>query len=155
MPVFEYTFTVKAPLAAVSDFHHDTRVLKLLTPPPIFVQIHHFEPLGEGSLAEFTLWFGPFPVRWTAIHSDVSQNGFTDSQVRGPLQFWQHTHRFTSLSPDVTQVNEHIEYEHPRGLRGLFSRLLFGRPALKMLFTARARITRRHVERQAAVVEGT
>ena len=63
MPVFDYKFTVDAPATAVSNFHHDTRILKKLSPPPIFVQIHRFEPLGEGSKAEFTLWFGPLPLR--------------------------------------------------------------------------------------------
>jgi hypothetical protein len=28
MPVFDYKFTVNAPLTAVSNFHHDTRILK-------------------------------------------------------------------------------------------------------------------------------
>jgi ligand-binding SRPBCC domain-containing protein len=150
MPTFDYSFTVDAPLTAVSAFHHDTRVLKMLTPPPIFVQVHQFEPLGEGSRAEFTMWFGPFPVRWVAIHSDVSQNGFTDTQQRGPLKSWQHTHRFTAVAPTVTRVHEHIEYEHDRGLRGLVSRLLFAKPGLYFLFTARKLITRRRLRRQAA-----
>ena len=32
MPVFDYSFTVDAPLEAVRDFHHDTSALKKLTP---------------------------------------------------------------------------------------------------------------------------
>ena len=64
MAVFKYSFTVDAPLVKVSDFHRDTSVLKVLTPPPIIAQIHSYEPLGEGSVARFTLWFGPIPIRW-------------------------------------------------------------------------------------------
>jgi ligand-binding SRPBCC domain-containing protein len=45
MSTFDYKFTVNAPVTAVSNFHHDTRILKKLSPPPIFVQIHRFEPL--------------------------------------------------------------------------------------------------------------
>lgn len=145
---FDYKFTVTAPLTAVSRFHHDTRILKKLTPPPIFVQIHHFEPLAEGSLAEFTLWFGPLPVRWQAVHSNVSSAGFTDTQVSGPLQHWAHTHRFTAVTPHVTQVHEHIAYAHHDGLHGLLSRLLFARPGLYLLFTARKFLTRWHVRHQ-------
>lgn len=77
MPTFTYTFVVNAPLTAVAAFHHDTRILKKLTPPPIFVQIHRYEPLGDGSEAEFTLWFGPLPVRWLAVHLEVGEHGFT------------------------------------------------------------------------------
>ena len=48
MPVFDYSFTVDAPLAAVRDFHHDTSALKRLTPPTTIVQLHSIEPLAEG-----------------------------------------------------------------------------------------------------------
>jgi ligand-binding SRPBCC domain-containing protein len=147
MPIFNYSFTVKAPLAQVSDFHHNTAVLKLLTPPPIFAQIHAFEPLGEGSKARFTLWFGPVPIQWEAVHNNVDQNGFTDTQVRGPLKRWHHTHRFIAINDSTTSVDEHIEYEHHAGLKGLVSRLLFSRLALIFLFTARMLITRRHLQR--------
>jgi ligand-binding SRPBCC domain-containing protein len=149
MPAFDYTFTVNAPLTAVSDFHRDTRILKKLTPPPIFVQIHQFEPLGEGSVAEFTMWFGPLPLRWQAVHSDVGPHGFTDTQAQGPLRYWQHTHRFTAVSDSQTQIHEHIEYDYGYGLWGLFTHLLFNRPGLCALFTARKLLTRWHL-RQAS-----
>lgn len=148
MPTFDYIFTVDAPLQAVSDFHHDTSVLKTLTPPPIFAQVHKFEPLGEGSTAEFTLWFGPLPLRWRAVHSNVSVNGFTDTQVSGPLKSWEHTHRFTAVSPTTTRVHEHIAYSHHPGLKGVLTRLLFAKPGLTFLFTARKFITRWHLSRQ-------
>lgn len=147
MPTFDYTFTVPAPLSAVRDFHHDTGVLKTLTPPPIFVQIHSYEPLGEGSRADFTMWLGPLPLRWKAVHSDVSEDGFTDTQVKGPLKSWRHTHRFTPLSETVTEINEHIQYEHNSGLKGLFSRLFFSKPGLQFLFAARKRITAGSLQR--------
>lgn len=145
MATFDYTFTVDAPLMAVSAFHHDTRVLKKLTPPPMIIRVHKFEPLGEGSIGEFTLWLGPIPLHWRAVHSDVSENGFTDTQEKGPMKFWQHTHRFTAVSPTKTQVHEHIEYEYASGLQGLLTRLLFNKPGLLYLFTARKLITRRAV----------
>ena len=147
MPEFKHSFTVDAPVAAVASFHGDTSALKQLTPLPIIAQIHAFEPLGEGSQADFTLWFGPFPVRWQAVHSDVGPYGFTDTQMRGPLKSWQHTHRFTPDGPDRTRVDDHIVYEHDSGMRGLVSRLLFARPGLLYLFTARKLLTRRGVAR--------
>ncbi len=150
MPTFDYTFTVNAPLEVVSAFHHDTRVLKTLTPPPIFAQIHSFEPLGEGSLADFTLWFGPLPVHWVARHSNVSVNGFTDTQVDGPLKSWAHTHRFSAVDATTTRVHEHIEYEYADGLAGIANRLMFGKLGLIGLFTARKLITRRKVRQMMA-----
>ncbi len=147
---FKHSFTVDAPVAAVAAFHHDTRVLKQLTPLPILARIQEFEPLAEGSNARFTLWFGPVPVQWHAVHSDVSLNGFTDTQVSGPLKSWRHTHRFVPIDANRTRVEDHIVYEYDTGLRGLAGRLLFTRPGLLYLFTARKLLTRRGVARLAA-----
>lgn len=147
MPEFHHSFTVDAPLAAVRDFHHDTSALRQLTPPPIIARIHHFEPLTEGSRAEFTLWFGPLPLRWLAVHSDVGPDDFTDTQIRGPLKSWRHIHRFTALAPERTRVDDRVIYEHHSGPRGLLTRLLFARPGLLYLFTMRKLLTRRGVAR--------
>lgn len=143
MPTFNYSFTVAAPRPAVTAFHHDTRVLKRLSPPPLFVQLHRFEPLAENAEASFTMWFGPIPLRWRAVHTDVGPGGFTDTQLSGPLARWQHRHRFTALDDRRTQVDEEIRYEHAPGPRGLFTRLFFNRPALTLLFTYRQLVTRR------------
>lgn len=150
MPRFDFYFTVSAPLTAVHDFHHDTRILKKLSPPPLFVQIHSFEPLAEGSRAEFTLWFGPLPLRWTAVHHHVGPHGFTDRQEKGPLKSWEHTHRFTAVDAHTTRVHERIVYEHSPGRGGWLSRLLFNKPGLYLLFTARKWLTRYHLRHAAA-----
>ena len=141
---FDYHFTAPAPLAAVAAFHHDASALPRLTPPPILVQLHRVEPLANGSLADFTLWFGPLPVRWVAVHSQVDPlNGFTDTQQAGPLKFWRHTHRFEALDANTTRVSEHVDYEHRAGWRGWLSRVLYNRLALRCLFFYRAWATRR------------
>lgn len=146
MPTFATSFTVNAPLAEVAAFHDDTSALKKLNPPPILVQLHRVDPLGEGSVSEFTLWMGPLPIRWRAVHSDVGPHGFTDTQESGPLAYWKHTHSFAAVDDNTTRVSEHIEYRYAPGLKGQFSRLLFGKPGLTFLFAWRAWATRRAVE---------
>ena len=91
----------------------------------------------------FTLWFGPLPVRWHARHSAVGPNGFTDTQISGPMRSWVHTHRFTPLNDKQTEVSEHIVLEHHAGWRGWLSRLLFAPPGLRVLFAYRRWVTRR------------
>jgi ligand-binding SRPBCC domain-containing protein len=147
---FRHSFVVDAPVEVVAAFHADTSALKRLTPLPIIAQLHEYEPLANGSRARFTLWFGPIPVRWHAVHSDVSTTGFTDTQVSGPLRSWQHTHRFVPLGPAQTRVDDTILYEHHTGWRGLLSRMLFSHPGLLYLFTARKLLTRRGVGRLVA-----
>jgi len=150
MPIFDYTFTVNAPLTKVVEFHHDSRILKRLTPFPIIMQVHKFEPLGEGSISDFTLWLGPLPVHWVAVHSNVDfSRGFTDTQQQGPFQVWRHTHTFTPEDENITRMSEHIEYEHFPGWRGLLSRLVFPKVGLYFTFTYRKIVTRRAVERNS------
>jgi ligand-binding SRPBCC domain-containing protein len=147
MAEFHYSFLVKAPVTRVAQFHHDTRALKRLTPPPIIAQIHYVEPLAENSVAEFTLWFGPLPIRWKAVHTAVDMlHGFTDVQQEGPLKYWAHTHTFIPVNAGITKVREHIEFEHHSGIRGLLSRLLFPHIGLVMLFSYRKWMTRRFLE---------
>jgi len=142
MPVFDFRFRVEAPLEAVREFHKDTRALKRLTPPPTLVQIHSVEPLGEGSVSQFTLWVGPLPLVWTAVHRDVSERGFTDVQSAGPARRWEHTHRFIPIDANTTEIHEHIEFEHQSGGWGLVTRMLFAYPNLLLMFTYRKWVTR-------------
>ncbi len=148
MPIFNFSFTVNAPLESVAAFHADTRALKTLNPPGVIVQLHRVDPMAEGSISEFTLWMGPIPVRWRAVHSAIGPNGFTDTQASGPLKFWRHTHRFTVLDEHTTQIHEQIEYEFQPGWRGLFARILFGRLGLLALFTYRKLATRRVLKKE-------
>jgi ligand-binding SRPBCC domain-containing protein len=150
MPVFDYIFTVAAPLESVRDFHRDTSALKRLTPPPALVQLHAIQPLAEGSVSTFTLWVGPLPLRWTAVHRDVSDRGFTDVQRSGPAAKWEHTHTFVPLDEGRTEIREHIEFEHKPGVWGLVTRLLFSKPNLVLMFAYRKWVTRRHLRNAVA-----
>jgi ligand-binding SRPBCC domain-containing protein len=153
MQTFTYEFTVAAPVVAVAAFHGSTDVLKKLSPPPMFVQIHSFGAMTDGMIADFTLWLGPIPLHWRAEHSNVTQFGFTDTQIEGPLQTWQHTHNFVPDGPDSTIVRERIVYSHPPGLKGVFTRLLFGKPGLHFLFSYRKRVTRKSVNQLLATAQ--
>lgn len=143
MPVFDFKFTVNANVTAVANFHRDTSALKMLTPPPTIVQLHEIQPLANGSVSKFTLWVGPLPLRWTAVHRDCTDRGFTDVQQSGPAKKWEHTHSFVPISGSVTEIQEHVEYEHKPGLWGLITRLLFAKPNLWVMFMYRRWVTRR------------
>lgn len=148
MKIFSHSFRVKAPIMAVADFHSSTTALKRLTPFPVIVQIHHLEPLGEGSIAEFTMWFGPFPVRWKARHVNVDPlHGFTDIQDKGPMLHWQHTHSFTSITNEITEIQDRIEYEYPLGWKRLWTGLLYAPIMLRFLFLYRSWVTKKATQK--------
>jgi ligand-binding SRPBCC domain-containing protein len=142
MQSFDYSFSVEASLDAVLGFHADTRALVKLNAPFVIVRLHRIDPMAEGSISEFTLWMGPIPICWRAVHSNVSSHGFTDTQEDGPMAFWQHTHTFEAIDDNMTRIHEQIIYEHPTGWRGLLTRVLFGRLGLMSLFTYRKWATR-------------
>ncbi len=148
MATYAHRFVVRAPLAAVATFHADSHALRRLTPPPVFVQFHQVGPLSEGSVAEFTLWLGPLPIYWVARHTHFDPlRGFTDNMVRGPLAHCVHRHDFVPLGPELTAVEDHMDYAYLPGLRGLRGRLLMSPFSLPILFAFRSFVTRRTVER--------
>jgi uncharacterized protein (TIGR01777 family) len=143
---FRRSFLVKADIDAVAEYHRNTGVLRRLTPWPIRVQFQHVEPVREGSVANFTLWFGPIPVRWSARHYDVDpQVGFTDDLVAGPFVSWVHRHRFTAQANGTVQVFDDIQAELGRGgVSWLISRFMWA--TLPILFAFRAWRTRKDLE---------
>ncbi len=150
---FRHRFSVRASQAAVAAFHADPRVLRTITPLPIIVQFHHVEPIGEGTTVDFTLWFGPVPVRWTARHSRIrGHQGFVDEQVRGPFKRWIHEHRFEPTNSGNIEVVDEIDAQlraHPWwGLVGVMMWI-----TLPILFAYRAWQTRRHLERRPSAAE--
>ena len=83
----------------------------------------HGKNMGQ---LEFVLWFGPLPVRWTALHEPGPiDTSFQDRMLRGPLDIWVHQHIFREV-PGGVELTDHLEYQHHEGLRGICSRLLFG-----------------------------
>ena len=93
MARFSWVTRVRAPIDAVAAFHALPRVIRRLTPPVVPMTTHRMDALAEGSVSEFTLWFGPLPVRWTALHLGVDRHaGFTDIQIAGPFRSWIHHH---------------------------------------------------------------
>ncbi len=143
MSTFEHSFVVNASVAEVARFHGAAEAFRSLVPPGMLLQIHLQEPLANDSINEFTMWMGPIPVYWKAVHSNVGPTGFTDTQAAGPIRSWVHCHTFERVSDRETAVVDRIEYQHYTGWRGVRSQLLFSRIGLRFLFAWRAWATRR------------
>jgi|GEM_PF-200524 len=150
MSLFQHRFTVQASLEEVAAFHESPEAFRRLVPPGMFLQVHRQDDLANQSVNEFTMWMGPIPVYWKAVHSDVTETGFVDTQADGPMRSWVHRHRYERTDDDQTLVIDHIEYEHHSGWRGIRSRLLFTPFGLKLLFTWRKWATRRTVAAMSA-----
>lgn len=107
--IFTNSFQVHAPLVQVAEFHARSANMAAITPPPVIVRIHQApQLLSEGDEMAFTLWIGPFPVRWRALISNVTATGFIDHQIAGPFEKWEHHHKFNPVDKTTTQVNDEI-----------------------------------------------
>lgn len=144
---YEHRFRVGAPVAAVAEFHSRAASMAAITPPPLIVRVQRAPArLGEGDEMAFTMWAGPLPLRWVARIEDVSPEGFTDRQVRGPFREWQHRHAFVRVADDVTEVVDRVDASLKR-------HVLWGPVGLAMwiglpvLFAYRGWKTRRLLER--------
>lgn len=106
---FEQRFRVRAPLAAVADFHSQAESMAAITPPFIPVQMQHAPSrLREGGEMAFTMWLGPLPVRWRALVHKVSPTGFSDRQLDGPFREWVHRHSFIAVDDHTTEVVDEV-----------------------------------------------
>ena len=131
--VFRHEFTVAAPRAEVTHFHRRRQSLVEITPPPMVVQIQAGpEILSSGDELRFTLWLGPFPIRWHAAIEAVSDEDFADRQISGPFAHWVHRHTFLASGESLTTVRDEIEYAYKRHLVwGVVGRLfVLGLPVL-------------------------
>ncbi len=71
---YHHTFRVKAPQAAVAEFHSRSASMPAITPPPMIVRVHAAPArLASGDEMDFTLWAGPVPLRWVARIEDASE----------------------------------------------------------------------------------
>jgi ligand-binding SRPBCC domain-containing protein len=131
--IYRHSFIVPAPVQDVAEFHARSASMGEITPPPVIVKIQRApECLAEGDEMRFTLWLGPVPVHWLARIEGVSPTGFTDQQVQGPFERWEHRHSFVTVDQNSTRVDDEVTYtirRHPWwGLVGLGMAL--GLPAL-------------------------
>lgn len=78
------------------DWHGGDGVVQRLTPPWIaYDKLRRHGGLEKGATTSLTLKAGPLSVPWRSVHTACVQGrGFTDTMVKGPFAFFEHTHRF-------------------------------------------------------------
>lgn len=144
---FSHRFQVRASLAEVAAFHSASSALKDITPPLVIMRVHAApETMTKGDETDFTMWLGPFPIRFVARIEEFGETGFVDRQMRGPFKTWVHTHSFVAIEEDLTEVQDDIEATFGGGWYDRLSSFLmwFGLP---ILFAFRGWKTRRLLEK--------
>jgi ligand-binding SRPBCC domain-containing protein len=104
--------------------------LSLLDPP---------DRLGPGVCV--SLRIAPFlvPIEWKIEVIDWRPpHTFTDVQVEGPFQLWEHTHELVA-APGGTEVRDLIRYRLPGGVVVRSLGAVVNRPVLRSLLAYRTR----------------
>jgi ligand-binding SRPBCC domain-containing protein len=109
---YRHRFKVNSVLSKVAEFHTQSINMAALTPAPILIRMQEAPAVvREGDEMAFTLWLGPLPLRWLLRIEEVSTNGFTDRQLRGPFKAWVHRHKYRATDEEWTEVVDEIELE--------------------------------------------
>jgi ligand-binding SRPBCC domain-containing protein len=107
-------------LSAVFDFFSRPENLERLTPPWLRFRILTPPPttMRPGAIISYALRVRGIPVRWlTEIESWNPPYEFVDIQVKGPYQYWRHTHGFAEVDGG-TRISDDVQYALPFGPLG-------------------------------------
>lgn len=126
------------------DFFSSAKNLAVITPPElnfnILSQVDGKE-ISEGMLIDYILkpLFG-VPVKWKTEISKVKKHQmFTDRQLKGPYQTWEHTHTFIQKDNGVIMTDE-LKYKLPFGFIGNIVHSLIVRKKIIDIFNYRRQI---------------
>jgi ligand-binding SRPBCC domain-containing protein len=120
MPLLEASVSIGCTADRAFDFLTKTANLLHLVPDELRLSVINAPPqLALGSRMEFQiLAFGP-PQNVTYEITDYSRpDRFTETQVKGLLSRYVHTHLLLAQSNDTVLITDRIEFEPPGGLMG-------------------------------------
>jgi ligand-binding SRPBCC domain-containing protein len=140
---------IDRPIEEIFTFFGDATNLESITPPWLRFSVLTPTPIaiGVGTLIDYRLRWRGIPLRWqTLIEEWDPPHRFTDSQIRGPYEFWRHTHTFDEECGG-TRIRDEVGYRLPFGLVGAAAHRLGVRRDLEAVFDYRARRVRELFER--------
>lgn len=97
--------------------------------------------LTDGAVAVIDVGPKPFSIRWIAEH-ELIENGFIDSQTKGPFSFWVHRHLFQPKDDSASELIDSIRYRLPLGWLGEIGGGKLVEKKLDRMFRYRHEITR-------------
>lgn len=107
----------------------DSVGFEILTPPPIVMK--------AGLVLDYTIKVFGMRVHWTTIITEYEPpHRFTDVQLKGPYEFWHHTHSFEAIA-DGTLMTDDVSYLIPLGPLGRIVHSVAVKRQLKRIFDYR------------------
>lgn len=126
------------------DFFSSAENLPVITPPELNFKIVSDvkgKEIYDGMLIKYKV--SPLlkiPLRWKSEIMSVNKPySFTDKQITGPYQLWQHRHDFVEKEDGVL-MKDTVQYGLPFGVLGQLMHFLIVRKKLKDIFNYRKQI---------------
>jgi ligand-binding SRPBCC domain-containing protein len=105
---------------------------RIMTPSPV--------PMRQGAVIDYRIGLGGVPTRWRSIISTHEPpERFVDEQLRGPYDYWHHTHEF-ERTPEGTLLRDRVVYAPPLGILGRLAHAILIRRQLERIFTHRHQV---------------
>jgi len=138
---------IPAPIEEVWDFFSKPSNLKKMTPPAAGFRMLSpcdGETLYPGMLIDHVVSPIPgIPLYWvTEIVQVDPLKSFTDRQLRGPFDIWQHRHEF-HLSGQGTLIRDILHYRVGWGVLGTMANTFFVEKQIEGIFSFREEAAKR------------
>lgn len=114
MQTFKNSYSIKANLDKIFQFHLDPKNLKLVSTPMMNLKVVECQaPLRKGTEVKIKFDLLPFiPVEWHLVIEELIHNKLiVDVQTKGPFKFWKHNHHFEQLFDGTVVIIDEIEYD--------------------------------------------
>ncbi|QPJ64690.1 MAG: TIGR01777 family protein [Candidatus Nitrohelix vancouverensis] len=106
---------VPQPIHKVFEFFRDARNLEKITPGDMRFRVvdQSTREIEEGTRINYRFSFHGIPMRWQSkIVYWKPDEKFSDLQMKGPYQYWRHTHEFTEKN-NGTLIRDRVHYKIP------------------------------------------
>ncbi|MBU3758677.1 MAG: SRPBCC family protein [Candidatus Omnitrophica bacterium] len=106
---------------------------EILTPSPV--------PMKAGSVIDYVIQISGIPMHWTTLIADYDPPyRFVDVQLKGPYEFWHHTHLFETAPDGGVWMTDEVRYAMPLGWIGEAVHALWVGRQLEHIFDFRAHV---------------
>ena len=133
---------IDRPLEEVFDFFSKPDNLAKITPSTVGFRILTPTPIAmqTGTVIDYTIKVFGFRRYWTTLITNYTPpHSFVDVQLKGPYEFWHHTHSFEAVG-QATLMKDSVRYVMPLGFLGQLAHELIVKRQLRSIFDHRERV---------------
>ena len=144
MKTFELTKKqlINSSMENVFNFFSKPENLKTITPEKLSFNILTPTPInmGNGTVIDYTIKLFGIPIHWRTLITNYNPPyEFVDEQIKGPYNFWHHTHKFKQVDGGV-EISDRVIYSIPMGIIGRVLHFIWIKRDLEKIFSHRKKV---------------